>query len=224
MYFLRASLSVTVLSFFLSATYAQDYDPESSIIPTTTAPPYTTIINQPPCVFTMNGIVFDTCFEASHPAELSESQPPHITHTFFQPRCLVTINGHVFDTCSVFTSTIGDSKMTVAPRKSTTKLPGAVNCYTTTHGRIIDTCLREALSTHATYLTTLTAHKGDIVVVNYGDGFESGHPPTMTLTSPRPTKPTTVCIKNRCYDVIGTFGSPASATAKPTQTRSKDEL
>src|SRR5277367_1026372 len=100
MYFLRASLSVTVLSFFVGATYAQDYDPESSIIPTTTAPPYTTITNQPaqpPCLFTMNGIVFDTCFEASYPAEVPESQLPQITRTLFQSRCLVTINNHVFD-------------------------------------------------------------------------------------------------------------------------------
>lgn len=227
MYFLRASLSVAVLNFFLGATYAQDYDPESSIIPTTTAPPHTTITNQPPCLSTINGIVFDTCPEASHPAELSESQPPQITHTFVQRRCQVTIDGTVRDTCSAFSSTTRNSQITAAPQKSTTKLPGAVNCYTTIHGRAYDTCPVEAFLAHTTYLTTLTAQKGHVVVVGCGDGFKSGHPPTMTLPSPPLTKPTTVCIKDRCFDVIGIFGSSASATAKPTkptQTKSKDEL
>jgi hypothetical protein len=233
MYFLRASLSLTVLIFFLGATYAQDYDPESSIIPTTTAPPHTTITNQPaqaPCLFTMNGIVFDTCSKASHPAELSESQLPHTTPTPFHAGCLVTINNHVFDTCILSTSNIGNSQITVTPRKSSSNQPQAVNCYTTVGTKSIWTCgAAETLTPgcrqpNAACLTTLTAHEGHVVVVDCGDGFESGHPPTMTSPSPNPAKPTTVCIENRCFDVVGTFGSPASATATPTQTQSKDEL
>ena len=181
MYFLRPSLSVTVLSFFFGATYAQDYDPESSIIPTTTAPPH--------------------------------------TMTTRQPRCLVTTGGSVRDTC-IFFSTIEDSQ-TTAPRESPGTMPEAVNCYTT---RVYDTCPGHALLAHTTCLTTLTAHEGHVVVVDCGDGFESGYPPTMTLPSPHPAAPTTVCIENRCFDVIGTFGSPTSSAATPTQTQSKDEL
>lgn len=163
MYFLRASLSVTVLSFFFGATY---------------------------------------------------------TMTTSQPGCLVTRSGSVKNTC-IFFSTIEHSQTTAPPRKSPGTMPEAVNCYTT---RVIYTCLGHALSAHTTCLTTLTAHEGHVVVVDCGDGFESGYPPTMTLPSPHPAAPTTVCIENRCFDVIGTFGSPASAAATPTQTQSKDEL
>ena len=233
MYFLRASLSVTVLTFFLGATYAQDYDPESSIIPTTTAPPSTTITNQPAqasCLLTVNGIVLDTCLEATDPAELSGSQLPHFTPTPLQANCWLTVDGHVFKICDLRTSKVGDSQITVAPQKSPSKTPEAANCLTTIHGKVYDICeggdilTRGCRQPNAACLTTLTAHEGHVVVVDCGDGFESGHPPTMTSPSPHSAKPTTVCIENRCFDVVGTFGSPASATATPTQTQSKDEL
>jgi len=233
MYFLHASLSVTVLTFLLGATYAQDYDPESSIIPgTTTAPPSTTITNQPAqasCLLTMDGIVLDICVETSHPAGLSESQLPHITPTPLQATCWVTIDGHGYFICDN-TSIVGGSHLTVTPERSPSKSPEAANCFTTIHGKVYDICDGADISTrgcrqlNAACLTTLTAHEGHVVVVDCGDGFESGYPPTITSPSPYPAKPTTVCIENRCFDVIGTFGSPASATATPTQTQSKDEL
>jgi hypothetical protein len=231
MYLLRASLSVTVLSFFLGTTYAQDYDPESSsIIPTITAPPHTVISNQPEqasCLLTVNGIVFNTCTEAT---ELSATSKSRLTPVLHQAKCQVTINGHVYDTCATFTSTSGGSQITVAPRHSPSNTPEQKNCFTTIQGRVYDICdganilTRGCRQLNAACLTTLTAHEGHVVVVDCGDGFQSGYPPTMTSPSSPSAEPTTVCIKNRCFDVIGTFGSPASATAIPTQTRSKDEL
>jgi hypothetical protein len=226
MYFLRASLSVIVLSFFLGATYAQDYDPESSsIIPTTTAPPHATITNQAPCGLTEGNTVFGVCDELSTTPE---------THTLLQPKCLVTINSHVFDTCSLVMTTIGDSQITMAPRYNPSTMPEEVNCITTKSGLIIYDCeaafilpteeLSDYRQVNAACLTTLTAREGHVVIVDCGDGFESGYPPTTTSPSFRPAKPTTVCIEDRCFDVVGTFGSPASATATPTQTQSKDEL
>jgi hypothetical protein len=212
MYFLRASLSVIVLSIFFGATCAQDYDPESSIIPTATAPPYTMTAHRPGCTVTIGGIEKDTCIYFSTIQDSQTTAPPH-TMTTHRPGCMVTTSGTVKNTC-IFFSTIEDSQTTAPPRKSPGTIPEAVNCYTT---RVINTCLRGALLAHTPCLTTLTAHEGHVVVVDCGDGFESGYPPTMTA-------PTTVCIENRCFDVIGTFGSPASAAATPTQTQSKDEL
>jgi hypothetical protein len=236
MYFLRTSLSVTVLSFFLGTTYAQVNDPKSS---STTAPPHT-ITNQPaqtPCLLTVNGIVFNTCIKASRPGELSttpESQPQDITTAPWQGKCLITINGIVYNTCSLFLSTIGDSQITVAPRNTASKTFLQGKCQTTKNGRVFNICdspnsvpidgspgYRQL---NAACLTTLTAREGHIVVVDCGDGFESGHPPTMTSPSSDNAKPTTVCIERRCFDVIGTFRSPASATATPTQTQLKGEL
>jgi hypothetical protein len=282
MYFVRASLSVTMLSFFLDATYAQVNDPKSSsTIPTVTALHQTTITNQPaqlPCLVTVNGIAFDTCVETSHPAELSttsESQLPRITSAPLLENCLVTINGIVYNTCNTFVSTIGDSPITMAPqhtrsnaldqakciissngglyntcglflsiirgcsimmapRHTPSNTLDQANCFTTIDGRVSHTCagadtsaceeLSDCRQLNAPCLTTLTAPEGHAVVVDCEGGFESGHPRTVTSLSPPPSSPTTVCVENRCYDVIGTFGSPASANATPTQTISKDEL
>jgi hypothetical protein len=231
MYFLRASLSVTVLSFFLGTTYAQDYDPESSsIIPTITAPSHTMITNQPEqasCLLTVNGIVINTCTEATELSATPESRLPHVLH---EAKCDVTIDGHVYDTCATFTSTFGGSQITVAPRHSPSNTPEQKNCFTTIQGVVYNICsgvdilTRGCRQLNAACLTTLTAHEGHVVVVDCGDGFESGYPPTMTPPPSPSAEPTTVCIENRCFDVIGTFGSPASATATPTQTQSKDEL
>lgn len=283
MYFVPASLSVTVLSFFLGATYAQVNDPKSSsTIPTVTVTYHTTVTNQPaqlPCLVTVNGIAFNTCVETSTPAELSttsESQLPHITSAPLQAKkCLVTINGIVYNTCSLFLSTIGDSPITMAPRETPSNTvdqgnclitsngivyntcsifmstiggcpimmaprhPSSntldpANCFTTIDGRVSNTCaganispcesLSDCRQPNAPCLTTLTAPEGHAVVVDCGGGFESGHPSTVTSPSSPPSTPTTVCVENRCYDVIGTFGSPASANATPTQTISKGEL
>ena len=273
MYFLRTSLSVAVLSFFLGSTYAQVNDPKSpSTIPTVTAPA------QLPCLVTVNGIAFNTCVEASPPAELSttsESQLPRITSAPLQANCLVTINGIVYNTCSIFLSTIGNSPITVAPqhtpsnafnqanclitsngivyntcglflstirgcpimmapRHTSSKTLDQANCFTTIDGRVSNTCagadispcdsLSDCRQPNAPCLTTLTAPEGHAVVVDCGGGFESGHSRTMTSPSSPPSTPTTVCAENRCYDVVGTFGSPASANATPTQTISKEEL
>jgi hypothetical protein len=230
MYFLRASLSVTVLSFFLGATYAQDYDPESSsIIPTITAPPHTTTTNQPdqvPCLLTVNGIVVNTCVEATELSTTLESRLRHVLHAV---KCETTISGKVHYTCGL--STIpADSQTTVASRHSHSNAPEQKNCFTTINGRVYDICdganilTRGCRQLNAACLTTLTAHEGHVVVVDCGDGFKSGYPPTTTSPSSHSAQPTTVCIENRCFDVIGTFGSPASATAIPTHTQSKDEL
>jgi hypothetical protein len=231
MYFLRASLSVTVLSFFLGATYAQDYDAEStSIIPTITAPPHTTITNQPdqvPCLLTVNGVAFNTCVEAT---ELSTTPESRLHHLIRQASCEITVNGKVYYTCTRLGTTDGGSQTTVAPRHKSSNMPEQKNCFTTIGGRVHDICngaqilTRGCRQLNAACLTTLTAHEGHVVVVDCGDGFKSGHPPTMTSPSSHSAEPTTVCIKNRCFDVIGTFGSPVSATVRPTHTKSKDEL
>jgi len=168
----------------------------------------------------MDGIVLDICVEASHHAG---------RFTPLQATCVVTYGGHVYRICD-HAPIVRGSHLTVTPEGSPSKSPEAANCFTTIHGKVYDICDGADISTrgcrqlNAACLTTLTAHEGHVVVVDCGDGFESGYPPTITSPSPYPAKPTTVCIENRCFDVIGTFGSPASATATPTQTQSKDEL
>lgn len=210
---------------------------ELSTTPESQLPHITTAPLQAKCLVTINGIVYNTCslFLSTIKDSPITMAPQHTpSNTFDQANCLITRDGVVYNTCGLFLSTIRGCPIMMAPRHTPGNTLDQANCFTTMDGRVSDTCAGantlpcEGLSScrepNAPCLTTVTAPEGHVVVVDCGYGFESGHPPTMTSPSSPPSTPTTVCMENRCYDVIGTFGSPASATATPTQTLSKEEL
>jgi hypothetical protein len=201
---------------------------------TTSKSPITTGPLQKKCLVTINGIVYNTCgifLSTIHDSPITMAPKETPSNTLEQRNCLTTENGIVYNTCGLFLSTIRGCPMMMAPRYTPSD---SLDHATTIDGRVSDPCasvdtlpcegLPGCRQLNAPCLTTLTAPEGHTVVVDCGDGFESNHSPTMTSLSSPSSTPTTVCIENRCFDVIGTFGSPASAKATPTQTLSKGEL
>jgi hypothetical protein len=227
MHFFFLSLSVTALSFFFAATHAQ-----LGCIQTITKKGTTSVV--------------DLCF-ASPPddsATTTTTQHPSISHHDSPDGCLTTVTkngiGTVLDLCSDVATSTADLQTTTAPNDPlsdvcTTTLfdaqgnPHVVECGnlhrvvvpTITSAPTQNLIIQQQFNTAC--LTTLTKKDGQVVVVNCGNGFAFSHPPTTTTQGPTST-PTTICIEDRCFEVIGTFGSATPTSPTPTPTHLNDEL
>ena len=201
---------------------------------------------------TKDGIktVIDICGPIPPPDDFTISTAPQqtpISDPDSLAGCLqkVTRDGIVvtINICAI-TST-GDSSITAAPESSPTSLnhPRS-DCQIILHhadgtsttmdcGAFPASPITRVPSQHTSIshhqfftacLTTLVAPDGQIVVVSCGNGFDLGHPATANTPAPTST-PATICMENRCFEAVGTFGSASTTTeTAPTQTHLKDEL
>jgi hypothetical protein len=225
MHFFFLSLSVTAFSFF-AATRAQ-------------AGCLQTIIK--------NGTptVVDLCIPSPTDNSLTTSAPQHASNSHDSlDGCLVTVTKNgirtVLDLCGDATPSAADSQIIIGPPQPSSDTcrttiidangsPHVVGCKnprSVAVSGITSSPTQIPINQHqsnAACLTTLTQKDGQVVVVSCGNGFASGHPPTTTITDPTAT-PTTICIEDRCFEVIGTFGSATPTSATPTPTHRNDEL
>lgn len=151
MYFPTASLSITALSFLMTAIHTQVIDssniqPSPSISTTSTEPQQNsaphTAEDQASCTVVVNGQTHNICNLRGATKSSSTTAAPHTVPTdFLQRSCMTTISGTVHDLCNVLLVS-GDSsaKPTMQPHDS----PDQKACSIMVNGASIDICNTES--------------------------------------------------------------------------------